>query len=571
MKSAYSVRVRVVLGCSLVLTVVGQLQGLAAETPTPASSEPLVIAPAKHDTSPPLRDIEPRPESRTRYLRPEHEVPAGLNQVPEGWVGTVGKRHSPHVIQNEHASRRAMPSPTVNVEGLGDGIPSYFVSGVPPDTTGGIGNSYYIQWVNTSFAFFNKADGSMVDLAGNDWRAGNSIWLGFGGPCQSMNHGDPIVLYDQLADRWMMSQFAVPASAPYYQCIAVSATSDPLGSWHRYAYAWPGGLFNDYPKFGVWSDGYYMTANQFASSAGGWRGAGVAAFDRASMLGGGAANAQYWNLGTNYGSLLPADLDGDTVPPAGSPNYIFATDFFNHQIDIWEVSVDWANPANSTCGDASNNPSSVLPVSSYTTPSNVSQPSPGEMLDSLGDRLMFRAPYRNFGSHESVVLSHAASLSGRTGMRWYEVRDPGGTPVLYQEGSYIPDTDARWMGSVAMDQDGNMALGFSVSSSSTYPSIRYTGRLASDPLGEMPQGEVTIVTGTGAQTSSYNRWGDYSTMSVDPVDDCTFWYTQEYIAGTGSYNWQTRVASFRFDSCGDTANLIFTDGFEDGTTNAWSN
>ncbi len=294
-------------------------------------------------------------------------------------------------------------------------------------------------------------------MTGNDWRAGNTIWSGFGGYCQTTNHGDPIVLYDQLADRWMMSQFAVPPSAPYYQCIAVSATSDPLGSWHRYAYAWPGNVFNDFPKFGVWPDGYYMTANQFTNTSGGWQGAGVAVFDRVSMLGGGPANAQYWNLGVNYGSLLPADLDGDTLPPTNSPNYVFASDFYSYQLDIWEVSVDWVTPANSTCGDASNDPNSVLAITSFTTPSTVAQPSPGEALDSLSDRLMFRGPYRNFGSHESVALTHTVRTGGRIGMRWYEIRDPGGTPVLYQEGTYIPDADSRWMGAIAMDQEGNMA------------------------------------------------------------------------------------------------------------------
>jgi len=543
---------------------------LSAEESASTFVGPVVVKPVKHDTSPPLRDIEELPTSKVHYLRPEHKVPAGLNQVPEGWSGIVGVRHSPHVLQDSHSPRRAMPSTVVNSEGLGDGIAGYYVNTAPPDTTAGIGNNYYIQWVNSSFAFFNKSDGSIVDLTGNDWRAGNTIWAGFGGPCQFTNHGDPVVLYDQLSDRWMMSQFAIPASAPYYQCIAVSVTSDPLGSWHRYAYAWPGTVFNDYPKFGVWPDGYYMTANQFTNSSGGWQGAGVAVFDRVSMLSGGAANAQYWDLGVNYGSLLPADLDGDTLPPTNSPNYLFASDFYNYRLDIWEVSIDWATPANSTCGDANNDPTSVLAITSFSTPSNVPQPSPGEALDSLSDRLMFRAPYRNFDGHESVALSHTVSSGGRIGMRWYEIRDPGGTPVLYQEGTYAPDTNARWMGAVAMDSAGNMGLGYSVSSTSTYPSIRYTGRLASDPLGEMSQGETSIIAGTGYQVSTYNRWGDYSTMSVDPVDDCTFWYTQEYIASSGSFNWHTRIASFKFDSCGASADLIFQNGFEDGTLDGWS-
>ncbi len=493
--------------------------------------------------------------------------------MPEGWSGTKGTRFSPHVFQKAPGSRAAIPAPTVNVEGLGTGIPGYSLGGVPPDTCGGVGPNYFTQWVNTSFAFFDKS-GAMVDLSGNDWRNGNTLWSGFGGRCENTNDGDPIVVYDQLAGRWVMTQFGLGAgSGPHSQCVAVSTTGDPLGTWTRTEYEWPSNFLNDYPKLGVWPDGYYLAVNQFLCDNSwncNWRGAGVAVFDRENLLQAVAPRApQYFNIGVSYGSLLPADVDGDTPPPDGAPGYYFAayngsTDY----MDIWETSIDWDTPANSTCGIGTNDPNSRVTLTAFSTSGTIDQPGTTDDLDSLSPRLMFRAAYRNFGDHESVVLSHA--VGNPAGMRWYEIRDPGGTPVLYQEGTYSPDADERWMGSISMDAAGNIAMGYSVSGSATSPSIRATGRLAGDPLGTMTFSELEIATGAGHQNPSYgqNRWGDYSAMSIDPADDCTFWYTQEYVTTVGQYIWKTRIAAFRFNEC--SADSIFNDGFESGDTGGWS-
>ena len=330
---------------------------------------------------------------------------------------------------------------------------------------------------------------------------------------------------------------------------------------------------NDYPKFGVWPDGYYMTTNQFtnASLYGDWAGAGVAVFERDKMLSGQAARRVYFDLysvNPSFGGMLPSDLDGVTPPPADAPNYFAEVDDSTwigptDALRLWNFHVDWTNTASSTFG-LSGQPNTVLTTvapfnllpcvaSNPPTPNCIPQPQVAGItykVDSLGDRLMHRLAYRNFGDHAALVLNHTVDAgSGRAGIRWYEVRDPGGSPTLYQQGTYAPaDTEHRWMGSLAMDHTGDIALGYSVSSSSVYPSIRYTGRLASDPLGQMAQGEASIIIGAGSQTSSF-RWGDYSMMSVDPLDDCTFWYTQEYYQTNSSSGWLTRISSFKFPSC----------------------
>lgn len=561
----------ITLACSVGLLVsVVPMEAQEPRANNDRGGAPVSYEASRFDVSPPLSELS----EAQRALGPavvehyEHPVPEGVNRLPDDWNGRVGVRHSPHVLQTDAGTRQPTPSPSVNVEGLGVGFPNYMLSGLPPDPTGAAGRNHFIQWVNTHYAIFNK-DGSVVDLTGNDFISGNALWNGFGGVCESDNDGDPIVIYDQLADRWMMSQFAVNTnwqSGPYSQCLAVSVTDDPLGSWYRYEYIWPSNYFNDYPKFGMWPDGYYLTVNQFNSTVSAWRGAGVAVFEREEMLvGNPSAAIQYWDLGTAWGSLVPADLDGSTLPPADSPNYLFAAyNGISDYIDIWEVSVDWDTPANSTCGDASNDPNSSVQVTNYTYASDVTQPG-GAALDTLSDRLMHRAAYRNFGTHESVVMAHA--VNNPTLMRWYEIRNPGGTtPVLYQEGSYQPDSTERWMGAIAMDRQGNIMMGYSASDATTSPSIRLAGRMADDPLGTLPIGEIEVVTGGGYQ-QVYGRWGDYSSMLIDPVDDCTFWYTGEYVASAGAWVWRTRVAAVTLPGCDSN---IFADGFEDGDTLQWS-
>jgi hypothetical protein len=463
--------------------------------------------------------------------------------VPRGWIDPLA---GPTLAAAAPAPLVAT-TPGLSVDGVGVGLGSFSPTGAPPDTNGAPGATQYVQWVNTSFAVFDKSTGALVYGPA----AGNSLWQGFGGPCETTNSGDPVVLYDKAAGRWVMTQFSInQPTSQFYQCVAVSTTSDATGTWRRFAYSFAG--FNDYPKGGVWPDGYYLTFNMFNAAGTSFTGARVCALDRNQMItaAGTPGPIQCFQLSATYGGLLPADLDGATPPPAGSPSYVVAfDDATNDGLNLWTFHVDWANSANSTLtGPTKITTAAFSPACGGGT--CIPQPGTTQQLDSLADRLMFRLAYRNFGSYESLVVNHSVSVgSAASGVRWYEVRSPGGTPTLFQSGTFSPDATARWMGSIAQDRQGNMLLGYSVSSGSVRPGIRYTGRLASDAPGTM-QTENTLTAGVGSQTGSLSRWGDYSAMTIDPVDDCTFWYTNQYLKTTGSFNWSTRVGSFKFPGCG---------------------
>jgi hypothetical protein len=422
-------------------------------------------------------------------------------------------------------------------EGLGNGRYGFIVEYAPPDTNGAVGATQYVQWVNTDFAIFSKSNGGLV--AGPV--PGNILWSGFGGGCEANNDGDPIVLYDKLANRWVMSQFSV-STTPYLQCVAVSMGSDATGMWYRYAFQYS--AFDDYPKMGVWPDAYYETFNMFLGQS--FLGSEVCAYDRTQMLSGLPATQICFQQGSLVGGLLPSDVDGTTAPPPGSPNYVL--NFGANSLNLYKFHVDFSNPANATFTGPT-----VIPVAAFTPlcgggPGCVPQPGTSTKLDSLADRLMYRLAYRNFGSHESLVVNQSVAVSGSSGVRWYEIQVPNGTPVVAQQGTYAPDSNYRWMGSIAMDQAEDIALGYSVSSNSLYPSIAVAGRLPTDPAGAL-EAETTVIIGSGSQTYGLTRWGDYSSMTVDPVDDCTFWFTTEYLVTNGAWNWNTRIVNFQFPEC----------------------
>jgi hypothetical protein len=428
-------------------------------------------------------------------------------------------------------------APGLNMEGL-----FTFGARATPDTSGAVGATQYVQWVNLSFAVFDKASGTM--LYGPAF--GSTLWTGFGGPCEQNNDGDIVAEYDKAAARWVMSQHAVSGGPPFLQCVAVSQTSDATGSWNRYAFTLPND-FPDYPKLGVWSDAYYLTINEQDPTTYANLGANVCALDRQNMLLGNAASMQCFQLATTYQSLLPSDLDGSLPPPQNSPNYLL--NMGTNALRLWKFHVDWQTPANTTLTGPVN-----IPVASFTKACSgsgfcVPQTGTSQLLDGIGDRLMYRLAYRNFpDGHESLVVSH--SVSTPSAIRWYEIQNPGGTPEVFQQGTFAPDSNYRWMPSIGMDQMGDIAVGYSVSSSSMTPAIRYTGREQSDPLNTM-QSENSIFEGPAFQQGS-NRWGDYSSMSIDPIDDCTFYYTNQYQPSNGSHNWHTRIASFKFPSCTST-------------------
>jgi len=476
-------------------------------------------------------------------VMPEEEIPPWVNGKDKPGP-QIGVKPGRSVLQSKPGTR-AMPSPIANFEGLGYNYSGFSMTGAPPDTEGDVGTNDYVQWVNSMFAVFDKSTGGVLYGPAN----GNTLFANLGGRCASDNNGDPLVMYDRIADRWFMSQFAVSKS-PYYQCIAVSNTNDPVTTtWNLYAFSY-GSNFNDYGKSGVWPDGYYMMFHMFANGQT-WAGTEVCAFDRVKMLAGQVATQQCFGPNASYGGLLPSNFQGSTLPPAGSPNYFVA--YGTNQLLFWPFHVDWTTTANTTF--PFNSPTSI-PVASFTEACGgsggtcVPQPGTTNTLDTLGDRLMWRSNYRNFGDHESLVFCHTVTGGAGAGIRWYELRGLSTTPTVYQQGTYAPsDTIWRWMGSVNMDKEGDIAAGYSASSSSLHPSLYYTGRLSTDALGTLGQGEATLFSGSGSQTGSLTRWGDYSTMSVDPTDDCTFWYTNEYLASDGTFNWKTRICSFKFGSC----------------------
>ncbi|UCC63814.1 MAG: carboxypeptidase regulatory-like domain-containing protein, partial [Anaerolineae bacterium] len=528
--------------------------------------QPIVRYAIKNDESPPLHSLPPiQPESEM----PDREIPR--LPLPRG-VG-LKRREARSQYADPALQTRAgpthMPSPIRSFAGL-DNNDNMRVLGfrvVPPDTQGDVGPDHYVQWVNLVFAIWDKSGHLLYGPA-----AGNSLWRGFGGACEATNDGDPITLYDPLADRWLMGQMALPywPSGPFYQCIAVSTSGDPTGSWYRYQFEWENSsgqdVMNDYPKLAVWPDGYYMTANQFSAGSLSWAGTGVAAFERDQMLNGQTARMVYFDLGpSDQGGMLPADLDGSTPPPAGAPHYLLQAHAdewgtgLNDELRIYEFHVNWVAPANSTFTQVATLP--TLPFDGDMCGFSrdcVPQPGTPQRLDAIADRLMHRLPYRNFGAHQTLVANLTVDADGtdHAGVRWFELRKTGSGWSIYQQGTYAPDSDHRWMGSLAMDKVGNIALGYSVSSHSTYPSIRYAGRLAGDPLGFLAQAETELAAGSSFQAGS-DRWGDYSMMTVDPVDDCTFWYTQEYVPTSGSWgNWDSRIGSFQFPGClGPTGGL----------------
>jgi hypothetical protein len=543
-------RIVVLFLCLLALAVPART--LADQSSRPASVPVIgnaqVTASIKNDVSPALRSL-PRATMSARSTHP-------LRRLPPLAGGSPNQLTAP--VQLGPVTK-AIPATSSNFDGISDGVAGFTVGAAPSDQNGAVGPNDYVQIVNTDVAVYNKTSGAL--LSGPV--AINSLWSGFGGLCESDNDGDPVANYDRAADRWVLSQFAVSGAdgvgTPFLECVAVSTSSDPTGTYTRYAF--PYADFNDYPKFGVWPDGYYVTFNFFDPITSNFVGGEVCAYDRGRMLAGLSATQQCFTQ-ANFGGLLPSDLEGAAAPPAGSPNYIVAINT-SSSLAFWKFHVDWGTPGNSTL----TGPTSIA-VNSFAEACGggtcIPQTGTAEQLDSLADRLMYRLDYRNFGDHEALVVNHSITAGSSVGIRWYEIRVAGGTPSLFQQGTYAPDSSYRWMGSIAMDKLGDMGLGFSVSSSTLHPEIHYTGRLVTDAAGTMAQGEGTIINGAGSQLDSpqpLSRWGDYSDITVDPTDDCTFWYTNQYIPADGEFNWKTKIASFAFPSClsgGSTATATST-------------
>ena len=524
---------------ALVLALVLWSPALSAPRSEPSF---FVLEPIAADVGPSIAHAKRSDHASEIHRERPLLAPSGAKRPKPGTGGTDGALQS-------SATTPLDTVPGLSFDGVGVGLGSYADCCAPPDTNASVGTTQVVEWVNLDYAVFDKATGALV--AGPT--PGSAIWSGIAaGRCGSNNDGDPIVKFDAQAGRWFMTQLSVSGGPPYYQCVAVSSGADFVASsWSRYVYSF-GSNFPDYPKAGVWPDAYYMSFNLFTNGVS-FAGAAACAFDRAAMLAGLSASAQCFNLGSRVASLLPSDLDGATglaastaPPPAGSPD--FFVNFGSSALNVWKFHVDFATSANTTLTgpDVLSVPSFAQACSGGTC---VPQAGTANQLDSLGDRLMYRLAYRNFGDHEALVVTHAVRGSGTSAPRWYELRSPGtGTFAVYQASSYAPDATYRWMSSAAMDRQGNLAVGYSASSAAIYPAIRYTGRVAADPLNQLRQ-EASIVAGAGSQTGSLHRWGDYSSMAVDPGDDCTFWYANQYLRASGTFNWSTHLFSFRFPGC----------------------
>jgi hypothetical protein len=519
-------------------------------------TNPEVNEAVQFDVSPPLPEqaaevaLQHTLQLGPQVRRPKLQAPTGAAQRVQGPVVDSALQTS--------VGSSVSATTGLNLLGLGNGFPNYAVFYAPSDVNLAVGDTQVVQWVNISYAVFNKTTGAII--AGP--LPGNNFWKNFGGPCETQNSGDPIVQWDKMAHRWLMSQ-NVFSGPPYYTCVAVSTTSDATGSYYRYQFPQSG--FPDYPKWGVWPDAYYQTQNDFGQSGNTYVGATPCAYNRAKMLVGDPSAEQIcFQTGTFDDSLLPGDLDSpDTLPALGEPEVLLGsidnTPPTGNVIYKYLFHVDFGTPSNSTFTGAGG--TMPIPVAPFTMACGgaancIPQKGVGNLLEVLSDRLMYRLAYRNFSDHQSWLVVHDVdSPSGQVGERWYEFQAPQGSTILNatQQGTFAPDGNYRWMGSIAMDNAGDIALGYSIASSSVYPSINYTGRVPGDQPGTM-EAEATIVSGTGSQTDTSSRWGDYTGLAIDAADGCTFWYTNQYYIPTASFDWSTRIASFKFPSCGATSN-----------------
>jgi hypothetical protein len=496
-----------------------------------------------------IRPINPASVPKTYHIEPVRPKPPTQSGGPNGSIQAVA------------GALASAPTPTgLSFDGIGVGFPGFLVGANPPDVEGRVGSTQYVQWNNTSFAVFDKTTGALQYGPA----AGNTLFQTLGGACATHNDGDPVVSYDILAGRWVISQFAVAVSDTDYshQCIAVSTTSDATGEYYLYDFVTDPVNFVDYPHTAVWPDGYYMSAHVF-NPAGTFTAGRIYVFERTKMIAGQPARMQSQDLGLEYG-FLPADLDSLTPPATGEAEFLLGPNFgLTNLTDSFRVAVTW-DPAPTIAvirshilGGVGNAPCVGDP---NTDRACVPEPAPAattDYLDNIGGHYMYRLAYRNQGTQaapqERLLVSgpSAGSNANHGAAEWFEFRNTGSStthPTLFQSGTFDPDTNYRWLPSISMDKDGNIALGYSKSSTSVFPGIYVTGRLASDPAGTMGA-EIQMTAGIGSQIGAGNRWGDYSAMTLDPIDQCTFYYTNEYLKTNGGFNWSTRIAAFKFSSC----------------------
>jgi hypothetical protein len=531
---------------------------------------PVSRLPVAHDLSAPLWQMAANAPASSKVLK-EDEAPGEQSERDTSRVQPLGSGPNPFSLRPVKPLLPANPFTLFrNFEGITTAelnAGGLAVANFAADASGAVGPNHYMQSVNFAYSVYDK-DGTRLLGPSPTY----TFWDGFSAAACGGNWSDVVVLYDREADRWFVSRFAQDPSTNYwYECFAISQTPDPTGQYYRYAWQISQTEFNDYPKFGIWPDGYYMTSQRNKIFPG--TGLFVDVFERDKMLAG-DPNPQMvqWTLDNDghRAGMLPADWDGQTPPPAGSPNYLVrprSTDLGwpgSDGLEIWELHVDWNSIASSTLTLTDTlAPTAYHPACGFDQ-NCIPQPGTSTKLDPLASGyLMYRLAYRNFGDHEALVLNNTVDVGDlapdvHAGVRWWELRRTGGPWSIFQEGDYAPDADHRWIGSIAMDQVGDIGLGYNVSSTSTYPSIGYAGRSPGDPAGTLSD-ESILQAGGGSQTG-YIFWSDYSQLTLDPTDDCTFWYVNSYQPSTAAgQNWNTRIGAFRSDTCPKaTTELTYT-------------
>jgi hypothetical protein len=530
---------------------------------TSAVSGPIVVSDTVHDTSPPLAMLA----ASTGLAAPapriieEEAAPSGDLTRAKPETSPKATAYMPLLNANPFTLLRSFEGITT-AETRPNTDCSMQNSCWSADASGAVGPNDYMQSVNFSLAIYKK-DGTRI--LGPTSSA--TFWSGFPAPCGG---SDEVVLYDRQADRWFASMFGQDQTTKwFYQCFAISTSPDPLGTYYRYAFVTSKTEFNDYPKFGVWPDAYYMTGQRNKIFAG--LGLFVAAFERDRMLAGQAARMVLFSIDNNgscdangtcdhRAGMLPADWDGQTPPPAGAPNYLVRplADELGwpspDKLELWANHVDWGNPGASTLTLTDTLiPNPYQPACGYDQ-NCVPQPNTATRLDPLASGyLMYRLAYRNFGDREALVLNQTVDVGDlapevHVAPRWYELRRNGGAWSIFQQGDYAPDSDHRWIGSIGMDRVGDIALGYNVSSSTRYPSIGYAGRVPGDPAGTLSQ-ESILQAGGGSQ-KGFIFWSDWSQLTLDPTDDCTFWYVNGYQpADSDNQGWATHIGAFRSPTC----------------------
>ena len=499
-----------------------------------AQSGPIVSHELYHDISSPVREYASSSQATGPFQ--VFERPRPMRRPLPGPVPA-----GPDAAEQTFNSSPVSATLKFDFEGIPN-VANGTLVGVPSDSNLSVGATQVVEIINTAYEVFDKKTGQSFFPP----QQVSTIFTGMPGLCGqgvTFFFSDPVVVYDKLAGRWLIGIIAYNSTGTTgNECIAVSATSDAAGRYYRYVFGFGNNAFNDYPKLAVWPDAYYASYNLFTPSAV----AGTAcAYDRARMLVGKSTTVVCF-ANQNEFSFLPSDLDGETPPPSGEPNF-FVDLFSTTSLHLYRFHVDFAIPLNSTfTGPVTISVKPFAPACGGGT--CVPQQGTKQQLDSLGDRLMFRLAYRNFSTHESLVVNHSVRTAlAAAGVRWYEIRDPNGTPNVFQQSTFTDNNSSVWMASIAMDGAGDFGLGFSQSSSEMHPAIAYTGRVPSDPLDTMEL-PALIVAGNGSQIG-INRWGDYSGLAIDPVDDCTFWYVNQYYPTNSEFKFHTRVASFKFPTC----------------------